>query len=160
MEAIPLIIGAGTGAMGATASAAEARQFNRYERRRVSAEQEAQLVRARQVQAQAALEEQKNFNEAHLIRSRIRVAAGESGIGLGGTYEALMRQADYDAYINSEIIKQNLSMSLTNIRRPLLQRETSPLFAGLSGGLGGLQSGLSMGTSITGIIDELPRTQN
>lgn len=154
LAVIPLIIGAGTGAMGATTSAAQARQAGRYERRRVSAEQQAQLVQGRQVQQQADLEQKKSFNQAHLIRSRIRVAAGESGIGLGGTYLALMRQADYEEFINAEIIQQNLATRLTQIQRPLLQERTSELWAGLAGGLGGLQAGLSIGSSITGAIPE------
>ena len=154
-----IILGVAGAGMGAFASATQASDFNKAERQRVQAAQQVQRVQTKQVQRQAAVEQTKSMNRAHLIRSRIRVAAGESGIGLGGTYEALVRQTDIDQAFNEDIIQQNLFAKLGMIRQPLIQREVSPLMAGLSGGLGGLGSGLSIGTSIASIADTWPRTQ-
>ncbi len=94
-------IGLAGGGMTSFMSARSARQNVEAN---ASAQRKAFLTNARQIQAQEQIEEFKASNRANLIRSRIRVAAGESGIGYGGTYEAMMSQADYDEYINREII--------------------------------------------------------
>ena len=95
-----LIVGGIIGGLTATTSALQARQQNRDQAAAIKATYAARNraigVQQQQTVDQGALQKQKAFNRAQLIRSRIRVSAGESGIGYGGTYEAMMNQADYD----------------------------------------------------------------
>jgi hypothetical protein len=111
-------------------------------------QQAAQMVASQQ---QTLAEKNKRLNEAQLIRSRLRVAAGESGLGFGGTYEALVNQADYDAAANVGILQQNLARNILALSlggeaqmASLVPVQTSPLLSGISGGLQGLSTGLAI----------------
>ncbi len=105
-------------------------------------------------QQKAQVEQSKAINKANLIQSRLRVAAGESGIGYGGTFDALTRQVDFDTDINLRISNQNLSNRIRSLRlgtaaslisaRPLSQ---SVELAALSSGVEAFQTGLSLGAS-------------
>jgi len=123
-----------------------------YMRRSYASQQEAVSAENRMIRDQETLEKKKAINQARLIASRIRVTAGESGLGFGGTYEALLRQSDYDTAINLGIIGQNAQnqfASAAGKMQPINSREYNPLFAGLSAGIGGYATGLSLGDSLT-----------
>lgn len=135
---------------GATAygSYQQARQRQSAIEASMESQRRAAETRMAQTQESAALEKQKNRNEAHLIRSRLRAAAGEN-IGFGGTFEALNRQADYDEYMNRQIIERNTEMMLDRIQSDAAANLTqlssgidrNPL---LTAGLGGLQAGMGV----------------
>ncbi len=145
-----LIATAAATTAGTGASYSQAKSQQDYQTAAMDAQRKAAGIQNQQLSDQAALERNKSHNEANIIRSRLRVAAGESGIGFGGTYEALSRQADYDEYINKEIINRNLMNSIKSSNSQLQpgQPVMSPILAAFMGGLGGLQSGLSIGSSI------------
>ena len=146
---VVLSIAALAGGAGAFASAQQAKAENKASKRAAEAQNVAISVEQQQLRDQEALEKMQIQNKAHLIHSRIRVAAGESGLALGGTYQALQRQVDYDEQINQNIIAQNAMNRLNYAAsKALPTTETNPLIAGLIGGLQGAQSGLSLGTSI------------
>lgn len=145
----------GTAAFGTATSAQAARRRNDAIERSMASQSRSAAVRQRQVAEQAAVERQKEIDAAHRIRGRLRVAAGEAGVGLGGSYAALMRQADTDAATNVDIINRNENAQQTQLRSgleanlsTLSSRTQNPLIAGLSGGLSGLQTGLSIGGGI------------
>lgn len=129
-----------------------ARQRAAYNRQIQAGQTRAARIQARQIEAQSALEKLKTARQGHQIRSTLRVAAGDDGSGLGGTYEALVRQADYDQLLNIEIIDQNAEMAQQSIFSriqplPPKQPEQNATLAAILGGLGGASSGLSLGGS-------------
>jgi len=150
---IGLSLSAATAGVGVYASATQAQQANKFGRKQQQAQTHAAQVQERQIEAQAALEKEKTEREAHHIRSTLRVAAGESGLGLGGTYEALMRQADLDQALNTEIIERNAAMAIQSAYSQVQPRPPTQnaLLAGIMGGLGGAQTGLSLGAAGMGL---------
>jgi hypothetical protein len=110
-------------------------------------EQQAAALAMQQQQAaqQADVEAEKVKQQAHQIESRIRVAAGESGIGLGGTYQALTRQANMDESYNLGLIEQNRINAQMNIASQFQEQPRSnPLLAGIMGGIQGANMGLNL----------------
>lgn len=150
--ALPLITAAAGSAMSGATSYMQAKSQQEYQSAAQKAQRKAVGVQNAQLSDQAALERLKSHNQANLIRSKLRVAAGESGIGTGGTYEAMMRQADYDEGINAEIIGRNLmnSIAASNSRLQPSQPLMNPLLAGFMGFMGGAGSGLQIGSSVGG----------
>lgn len=111
------------------------------------AQQRAIAADNRQIVAQESLEKKKAISQSRLLLSRIRVTAGESGLGIGGTYENLMRQTDYDSWLNTQIIGQNASNQLAQAAgrmQPQPFQAMSPLLDGLSAGIGGFSTGLGI----------------
>jgi len=152
---IALAISAASAATGAAVSAAEASARNRQTRE--AAEQQALEyrraagVQMKQVSEQASLEKARRLNEARLIASRLRVAAGESGLGYGGSYQAMLRQLDYDLALNRYILSRNRQNRLRAIAAGAASQisglsvpEELPWLAGLTGGLRGAQIGLNL----------------
>ncbi len=151
-DPVTLAIVGGTAALGGFSSYEQAKSQQDYQSAVQSAQRKAVGIQNAQLSDQAALERLKSHNQANLIRSRLRVAAGESGIGFGGTYEALVRQADYDEGLNAEIINRNLmnGIKASNSQLQVGQPQLNPLLAAFMGGLQGGQSGLSIGNSVSG----------
>jgi len=117
-----------------------------------AAQRKAIGVQQRQLTEQGQLERQKAFDRAQLVRSRIRVRAGESGIGYGGTYEALMRQTDVDEFTNTEIVRRNTRSNIALVRsgmHPIPHEPISPMAEGILGGISGAATGLSIGRNLT-----------
>ncbi len=139
------VVGAGVGAFS---SAQQAKSANQRAEQLQNAQRRAARIQASQIEAQSTLERQKTARQAHSIRSTIRTAAGES-LGFAGTYEALLRQADLDQLTNEEIIQQNALLAQQNVfsRVPPEPSELNSTLAAILGGLGGTQSGLSLGGS-------------
>ncbi|HUT91740.1 MAG TPA: hypothetical protein VMY37_19730 [Thermoguttaceae bacterium] len=118
-----------------------------------AAENKAMAANMQQVADQSAVEQDKNRTEAHKIRSMLRVRAGESGLGLGGTYEAMMRQTDLDALKNASIISRNRinqNAAILSKRSAIPQTPISPFLSGLSAGVGGFGAGLQIASYYTG----------
>lgn len=151
--ALPLIIAGAAGGMSAFTSFSEAKSREGYASAAASAQRKAVGVQNAQLSDQAALERLKAHNHANRIRSTVRVAAGESGIGFSGTYEALMRQADYDEGLNAEIINRNLmnGIKASNSQLQPSQPVMNPLVSAFAGFLGGAQSGMQIGSGLGGL---------
>jgi len=155
--AIPAaIIAASTAAVGTATSIASTRAQQKsqadYAEASARSQRKAAIASQQQVRQKQAIEKLRATNRAHLIRSQIRVAAGESGIGLGGTYESLMRQADYDDSMNTRIIDSNADVDMARIAaglQPIARAPSSMAVSGLQGGMAGLQTGLSIAGSMT-----------
>ncbi len=152
-----IIAGASAAVSGGTAITSTVLQ-NRAQQEAADAQSALARQQARQLmtvaQQKAQIERGKKINEGNLVRSRLRVAAGESGIGYGGTFEALMRQIDFDASSNVAIVEQNLSNRLSSIRlgeasqlASLTAIPDSPILAGLSSGVQGFSTGLSIASA-------------
>jgi len=146
-----LALGAASAGMSAAQSYATRESSEEFAEASAAAQRKAAKESMKGVREAEAAERLKAENRAHLIRSQIRVAAGESGIGLGGTYEALMREADYDEYMNVLMIRRNAEANLRRIAAglsPVQTAVTSPFFSGLQGGMAGVQTALNIGASI------------
>ena len=139
-------------------SVLQASEKNKALKKAQSAAADAAGVQEQQVSDQAALERYKAINRGNLIQSRLRVAAGEAGIGLGGTYAALARQADYDAAMNDLVVGVNRRNTLASIRSggkaniiSLASQRDNPALAGITGGIQGFGLGLGLANGIIGI---------
>ena len=148
-----LIIGGTMAATQGGMSFMQAKEQEEYAGDVHDAQTRAARTQATQIYRSAQLEKEKTLARHHLIESRIRVAAGESGIGLGGTYEALERQADYDASRNVDIIMENAAMGARAAMSqvPVKAPSINPLVAGFMGALQGGMSGLSIVSSVSGM---------
>ncbi len=152
---------AGVSAYGSYASAKAQNEANeRYQQRGAEATAQAVQVGTQQVQAQAQLQKAKRLNESHMLVSRLRVAAGEMGVGMGGSYGALVRQADYDTEMNRRIIDRNAEMQIARIRSggtaQLAQLagglRQNPILAAFASGLQGAAAGLQIGTGVQSLF--------
>lgn len=157
--AVPLIT-AGIGAVTSGAIAYEgAKRQNKAARRAAETEIRRGTQQAKQVNQAAALEAQKRANEAARIRGLIRVIAADNG-GEGGTYDALLEQADQDQALNLAINEQNrknqvaavLSGAEANILA-LSSHMTNALLDSITGGIGGADAGLRIGGAVNELND-------
>ena len=82
----------GTGILGATTSYVQAQGQNRAARRAADSEKKSAQVQARQLDAQARLEQAKRLNQQEQIAGRVRVAAAQS-VQLIGMPEARINLA-------------------------------------------------------------------
>ncbi len=127
---------------------------------RAAREQQKQIV------DQAAVERQKRVNEAQMISGRLRVAAAEAGVGLGGSYAALQRQSDYDAAINVDIIKRNALAETRRVRsgyeENIAQLESqiqNPILNGFMAGMQIASTALSITDSVGSIAKGFAKPQ-
>lgn len=159
----PEIIGLAiaSAALSAGAGTFTAVSQNQAVKRQQSAVRRAAKVQQTQMAAAAELEREKRFQEARQVQARIRVASGESGLGIGGTTAALIRQADIDRAANEEIARKNLAMNLENVQSQaqatiagLGGNLVNPIIQGVRGGIGGFDTGLRIGGSIRSLLKE------
>lgn len=134
----------------------QARAQNKAIQRSMNSQAQAAGIQQEQLVEQAAVERRRIQNQTQQIEGRLRVAAGESGVGLGGSMEALGRQAQIDQATNLAILDSNLDNQQQRVQSGLeanlasLSAQTqNPLLAGLVGGINGLQTGLSIGNAFT-----------
>jgi len=93
---------------GATyASYAAAKAQNEAIEASMKSQAEALRIQQKQLAEQAGLEKMRNIARAQQIIGRLRVAAGEAGVGIAGSYDALIRQTLYETALNEKIIQQN-----------------------------------------------------
>ncbi len=148
-----LAMGAATGGASFYQSqqAADAQAANAEDM--ANAENAAAEVNMRQVGAQTAQQKKINAGKAHQIRSMLRARAGESGLGMGGSTAALMRQVDFDAASNADVLDTNRSNQFASImsrRSPMNLTPISPFLSALSAGISGLGQGLYISNNFRG----------
>jgi len=152
---IPALVAIGTGVLGVS-SVAQAIQQNDAAKKAESAQRRAAAVQQDQLRAAADVERTKRIEEQRRISARLRVAAGESGLSLGGgTVNALQFQTESDLETNLGLIDQNLDNQILAVQSgaeaniaSLQSSVSNPLFAGLSGAIGGALTGLQLGQGI------------
>jgi hypothetical protein len=158
------VLGLALGAYQASESASAARAQNKAIERSMESEQRVAAIKTEQVANQAEIEKRKITNRAAQIRGRIRVAAADSGFGLGGSTAALARQSAFDESINSSIVDRNvlsqnelIASGLQAHLESLASNSQNEMLAAFMGGLSGLDTGLSLGQGI-GSIDRNRKT--
>lgn len=141
----------------ATAGTA-AYQQNRGVKRAQRAQTKAALAEQQQLSKLAAQGLQRRRFEGEAVRKRIRVAAGEAGSDLSGSFAALATQSVYDEIVNVETLKENFSIQQKRVQAGLeadLSRlemdKRNPLLAALTGALGGVGTGLQIGGLFTSV---------
>lgn len=142
------------GGITAAASAAAANQQRQQAQKNASNAARSANIRVAQLGDSASLERKKAARDAARIRGIISVNAAERGVGVGGSVEALLRQAELDEANNANTVDTNLSNESLNIRSEYTALESrlrgsapNPFFAGFQGGLSGAATGLSLGGS-------------
>jgi len=145
MGAAPLVLGG----LSAIASFEGARQQNKYARRQAKAQNQALAIQAEQLGEQSQQQMTQQQREAARIQGRLRVAAGESGLGAGGTFDALTRQTTLNLSENIGNIQSNLANNLNLLSSRQVSEDANrvdPLLAGLTGGIGGYSTGMNLET--------------
>lgn len=147
--ALPIIAIAAAGA-GAGLSFVQAQQQNRAIKKAEEATRRSADVQSRQTNDQASVERQKRLNENAQVKARLSLLAGETGLQTGD-YSGLFQQAGTDLTTNLDILNQNLRNQLDLISSgrdanlaELGARKQNAFLSTLSGGLSGLQTGLSI----------------
>jgi|AACY02.16.fsa_nt_gi hypothetical protein len=133
-------------------------------RRSMQAQARAAQTQRRQLSEQAGIEIQKEERRAQQIQGRLRVASGEAGVGIGGSYSLLQQQAAFDQGRNVDIVNQNLQnqadLVSTGAQANLASMSSnyqSPILSGFTGALSGLSTGLSIGGAVNS-FDRLGNT--
>ena len=105
----------------------------------------------RQIDQAEALQKQRRVDEFNRLLGSIRVSRSGAGVSSGSTLAALERQSTIDALIDVGIIEANAAASFRQAQGQLAAETFaayadlgSPILAGLSGGLGGVQTGLAI----------------
>ena len=135
----------GAAAMSGVASARAARDQNRAISRSMESQGEAARIQIEQLQDSFNLERAKNANEAAQIEGRIRVLAGERGVGTAGTMAALLRQSDYDEAINASIMERNYLNQAARINSGLEANVKTLAAQGQNAMIRGLSSAVGTG---------------
>lgn len=145
------IISAVAAAGGAAASASAAQAQNRAIARSRRSANTAASIQAGQVIAAGKLEAQKNQQREQQVIGRIRVSSAGAGVGIGGSWQALEDQAQYESALNLNVIKENakaksaaISSGLEATIAQLEAGTANPILAGFAGGMQGLQAGLAI----------------
>ncbi len=156
--AIPLAVGAASGAATAGYGAINARRAAQAQNAAIEAQQRQanqQLQAQRRVIAQrAAVQQQAVQREGQRIIGRLRTAASAGGVGVDASTLALIRQTDIDGGLNRAIIRLNQA---TGQDQALLQRNqtalglesrrSNPTLAAFNAALGGVQTGLGVASA-------------
>lgn len=150
------------GAMGAM-SYINAENQNSSAKKQAEATNKATEAQQKQLVEQAALEKQKRVSEAQQIRSKLRVASGESGVALASAE----RQAGFDLSLNLNVLNDNLENQLALVRSQgqadlaaLEGRYQNTLLSTLTGGLQGAATGLAITNAVSGIGDAIQRASD
>ena len=127
-------------------------QQNKAAEARQDAAEEAARIQSIQLGEVAAADKAEVTLEAEVIQGRIRVAAGESGIGTGGSAAAIALAADLAEKRSLSAIDRKLGLDIRSLESRIPRAATtSPFLAGALGALGGVSSGLSIASNIKGI---------
>ena len=116
-------------------------------------------VEERRAGQRADVERLRESRAAQDLRGRLKVAAANAGIGLGGSTAALLRQVDVDEALNRELVAANEANVISATRAGARARVSqlgagirNPLLEGLAGGIGGFDAGLQLGEGIERIL--------
>lgn len=156
------LISAVAAAGGAAATATAAQQQNRAIAKSRRSANTAASIQAGQVIAAGELEAKKNLQREQKLIGAIRVGSAGAGVGIGGSWQAIVDQAEYESALNMNVIKQNtraqtaaISSGLDATLAQLEAGQANPILAGFTGGMQGLNSGLA----ISGAVKELLKEQ-
>ena len=135
----------------AAVSAKQAQEQNKAISRSAGSAERGQRIQSEQIRKAAVLERRKIESQAARVRGLIRVSGAARGTGIAGSLESQLLQADFDEQLSIDAINANQASGLEFARSrleaigiSLSGREMNSILAGFSGGLQGLQTGLSI----------------
>ena len=154
---------------GAGISAKQAQEQNKAISRSAGSAERGQRIQSEQIRKAAVLERRKIESQAARVRGLIRVSGAARGVGIAGSVESQLLQADFDERLGIDAINANQAAGLELARSrleaigiSLSGREMNSILAGFSGGLQGLQTGLSIVSAVSAIPSEsgttIPKT--
>jgi hypothetical protein len=180
MDPITPLIGLGIAGASAVTTGIAQKQQNKALANAQTANQEAAAqsnldataaakIQRQQLADQTALERMKAANDIAITRGRLRAVMADSGFGTGGSALAVQRQLAYDATLNDAILRQNLTNNVqrvdsglvaqvnqttaqaNNVVQSLQSQKQNPFLTAFASGVGGLGTGLAIGTGLKGI---------
>ena len=159
-----LLIPAALAVGGAVIGGAGAKSQNAAIGRSMRSQAEAAGIQQNQLAQRAGLERRKRIAEARQIEGRIRVLAAADGVGVGGSWLALLRQADADAATNLQTLDTNYANQIAAVRSgaqanldALSARVQNELLAAFAGGARGYQTGLSINSARRSLAELEPQ---
>lgn len=143
---------------------------NRGLRRAAGSARSAAQTEIDQTARSAEIEKRKRRQEAATIRARLRVLGSAAGTGVGGSVDAVFRQADLDEALSLAVIEENRNAEIARINSGLNARlvgldnqRQSVLGSALTAGFSGLTTGLTLATGferLDQVDDPLPTPVN
>jgi hypothetical protein len=168
---LSLALGGATAGVSAMAASSAAKSQNKTIRDQMLLAREQEKAQKEQMSAVTELEKAKVGRTTETALARLRVAGGEQGVGLDGSFNALALEQMFNKSLEYAIMDRNLAMStraagfqmqqqLYGLQRQHVDPGAAAFTAGLEGMATGLAIGGGLGTAMSafgGDID-LPKT--
>ena len=136
---------------GAAVSAKQAQEQNKAISRSATSAERGQRIQNEQIRKAAVLERRKIESQATRVRGLIRISGAARGVGITGSIESQLLQADLAEQLGFDAIHTNQASALESARSRLEaiagdlgSRELNPILSAFSGGIQGLQTGLAI----------------
>ena len=143
------------GGLAYASASGQAKAQSKYTSAAYAAQLKAASANQRQISDQESLEQLKARNKSAQIRSRIRAASADMGMGFGGTYDSLMQQANFDEIMDLNIIRKNAKAKMAGlVIQPVQQQYSNPLLSGIMAGMEGIGTGLQISSGLSSLMPE------
>ena len=153
-----MIAAAGAGVLGAGASITGQIIAARQQAEAIKAQQRAATaslaINTQGVLTRGARTEQQLFRRGQQVRGTLRARGAEAGIGTTvGTFAALMRNIGFQEQEQGAIIEENVALNIDALRAgsPRIADPPNPWLTGALAIIGGLGTGLQIGTNVSQI---------
>jgi hypothetical protein len=150
-----LALGGATAGVSAMAASSAAKSQNKMIQDQMLLARRQEAAQKEQMSEVAKLEKDKVVNVTETALARLRVAGGEQGVGLEGSFNALALEQVFNMSLEHAIMDRNLAMNTRaagfqmNQQLLGLQRQhVDPGAAAFTAGLEGLATGLAIGGGI------------
>jgi len=152
---VSLALGGATAGVSAMAASSAAKSQNKMIQDQMLLARRQEAAQKEQMSEVAKLEKDKVVNVTETALARLRVAGGEQGVGLEGSFNALALEQVFNMSLEHAIMDRNLAMNTRaagfQMNQQLLglqRQEVDPGAAAFTAGLEGLATGLAIGGGI------------
>jgi hypothetical protein len=157
---LALALGGTTAGVSAMAASSAAKSQNKMIRDQMLLAREQEKAQKEQMSAVTELEKAKVGRTTETALARLRVAGGEQGVGLDGSFNALALEQMFNKSLEYAIMDRNLAMNtqaagfqmqqqLLGLRKQYVDPGTAALTAGLEGMATGLAIGGGLGSAMS-----------
>ena len=152
---VSLALGGATAGVSAMAASSAAKSQNKMIQDQMLLARRQEAAQKEQMSEVAKLEKDKVVNVTETALARLRVAGGEQGVGLEGSFNALALEQVFNMSLEHAIMDRNLAMNTRaagfQMNQQLLglqRQEVDPGAAAFTAGLEGMATGLAIGGGI------------
>ena len=152
---VSLALGGATAGVSAMAASSAAKSQNKMIQDQMLLARRQEAAQKEQMSEVAKLEKDKVVNVTETALARLRVAGGEQGVGLEGSFNALALEQVFNMSLEHAIMDRNLAMNTRaagfQMNQQLLglgRQKVDPGAAAFTAGLEGLATGLAIGGGI------------